>query len=213
MVNRLLFLYVNEALKLFEEGASLRQIDQAAVEFGMPYGPISHFDRVGLDTAAYSGGTIYMHFFRRLVVTPILPRLVKAKRLGIKSGKGFYNYENPDRVAQDDPELLDVVGKYLSESPKTFTNDEIAMRLFLPVLVEATLILEEGVARSAGDVDLGMTLGLGFPKHKGGILFWADTLGADQILELLEPLQELGPRYQPTQMMKQLAVEGKTYYA
>ena len=212
LVNRLLFPYVNESLKLLEEGASIKAIERAAKRFGMPMGPLSLFDMVGLDTAAYAGRTMYIHFHQRIVLSPILPALVKAKRLGKKTGRGFFSYENKRQTAEDDPELLNVIGKYFPDSPSEFSEDQLMMRLFLPMLVEATLILEEKIARRPGDVDLGLILGLGFPPFKGGLLFWADQVGAKTILEKLKPFEHIGPRYQPTEMMKQLAATNGTYY-
>ncbi len=70
----------------------------------------------------------------------------------------------------------------------------MAMRLFLPMLLEATRMLEEKVVRDVRDVDLGLIFGLGFPPFKGGLLFWADTLGAAKIVEMLKPLESLGPQ-------------------
>ena len=80
------------------------------------------------------------------------------------------------------------------------------------MLVEATRILEEKLVRNARDVDLGLVFGIGFPPFKGGLLFWADTLGARQIVEKLKPYESLGPRYQPTRMLIEMAQRGEKFY-
>src|SRR5262249_59110907 len=88
LVNRVLFPYMNEALLLLTEGASMDAIDQAATTFGMPMGPIALADLVGLDTTSYAGEVVFQAYPDRAVATPILGDLVKAGRLGKKSGSG-----------------------------------------------------------------------------------------------------------------------------
>ena len=82
-----------------------------------------------------------------------------------------------------------------------FTEEQLTTRLFLPMLLEATRLLEEKIVRDVRDVDLGLIFGLGFPPFKGGLLFWADTLGAAKILEMLKPLESLGDRWKPTPLL------------
>ncbi|HZN35271.1 MAG TPA: 3-hydroxyacyl-CoA dehydrogenase NAD-binding domain-containing protein, partial [Pirellulaceae bacterium] len=94
LVNRLLFPYMNEAIELLSDGASIKEIDRAATAFGMPMGPITLYDLVGLDTAMYAGMVMYQAFPDRVVASPLVPSLVKQGRLGQKSGKGFFSYEN-----------------------------------------------------------------------------------------------------------------------
>ena len=80
------------------------------------------------------------------------------------------------------------------------------------MVLEATRILEEKVVRDARDVDLGLIFGTGFPPFKGGLLYWADTLGAAKIIELLKPLEALGERAKPTPMLLEMARTGKGFY-
>ena len=82
----------------------------------------------------------------------------------------------------------------------------------LPMLLEATRVLDENIVENPRDVDLGLILGIGFPPFRGGLLFWADTLGAAEILKKLERYQGLGPRYEPTQRLVQLAETGSKFY-
>ncbi len=94
----------------------------------------------------------------------------------------------------------------------TLDKETLTHRLFLPMLVEATRVLEENIVRDPRDVDLGLIFGVGFPPFKGGLLFWADTLGAKQIIEMLKPYESLGPRYQPTDLLTELAAKGHKFY-
>lgn len=210
LVNRILFPYLNEALALLEEGADPRAIDKASLAFGMPMGPITLCDVVGLDTTLYAGSVIARAFPDRAKQGKLLPALVQAGRLGQKSGAGFYSYAKGSRGI-DDPALAGFIEKARTEQ-RDLTPEEITERLFLPMLVEASRVLSEAVVREPADVDMGLILGVGFPPWRGGLLRWADTLGADKVLALLGKYEALGPRYAPTEQMRQLAAAGRGFY-
>lgn len=211
MVNRLLFPYMNEAVELLHDGLSIEQIDRAAVSFGMPLGPIALYDMVGLDTAMYAGRTMYSAFPTRVAASPLVPAFVKRGRLGQKAGKGFFNYENTLRTPQPDPAVAKILDDYTRRS-LTLSDEEVQHRLFLPMLLEATRLLEEHVARDARDIDLGLIYGLGFPTAKGGLLYWADTVGAKRLLAMLAPLESIGSRMQPTPLLRKMAETGGKFY-
>src|SRR6202034_3140203 len=97
LVNRILFPYLNETLVMLEEGASPRALDKAGLAFGMPMGPITLEDVVGLDTSLYAGSVVNTAFADRSVTTKVLDELVAAGRLGQKSGSGFYSYPKGPR--------------------------------------------------------------------------------------------------------------------
>ena len=86
------------------------------------------------------------------------------------------------------------------------------MRLFLPMFLEATRVLEDGIVRDSRDIDLGLIFGLGFPPFKGGLMFWADTLGAATIVEMLKPFESLGYRMAPTKLLLEMAASGAKFY-
>jgi 3-hydroxyacyl-CoA dehydrogenase/enoyl-CoA hydratase/3-hydroxybutyryl-CoA epimerase/3-hydroxyacyl-CoA dehydrogenase/enoyl-CoA hydratase/3-hydroxybutyryl-CoA epimerase/enoyl-CoA isomerase len=211
LVNRLLLPYMNEALELISDGAEVKAIEKAAKEFGMPMGPITLYDVVGLDTAFYAGRVMYEAFPDRTVASPILGAMVKAGRLGQKSGAGFFAYKDSKGRGTPDPAAEKIVKTYVRKEQK-FTQEQITHRLFLPMVLEATRILEAKVVRDVRDVDLGLIFGVGFPPYKGGLLFWADTLGAAKIVELLKPLEGLGERAKPTPMLLEMAKTGKKFY-
>jgi 3-hydroxyacyl-CoA dehydrogenase/enoyl-CoA hydratase/3-hydroxybutyryl-CoA epimerase/enoyl-CoA isomerase len=211
LVNRILFPYINESLALLEEGADPRAIDKAAEKFGMPMGPITLNDLVGLDTALYAGQVVNTAFADRAKSTRILQDLVKAGRLGQKSGAGFYSYAKGARGA-DDPAFVAILDK-VRTGPRKIDAEEITDRLFLPMLTEASRVLTENIVREPADVDMGLILGIGFPPQRGGLLRWADTLGMKQVLEKLKRYESLGPRFHPTEQMQKLASAGKGFYA
>ena len=211
LVNRLLLPYMNEALELILDGAEIRHIEKAAQSFGMPMGPITLYDVVGLDTAYFAGSVMHEAFPDRCVASPLLGAMVEAKRLGQKTGVGFFSYGDKKGKGQPDPTLAKIV-EPLVRTKEKFPPALIEHRLFLPMVLEATRILEESVVRDARDVDLGLIFGTGFPPFKGGLLYWADTLGAAKIIELLKPLESLGERAKPTPMLLEMARTGKGFY-
>ncbi|MFO0945267.1 MAG: 3-hydroxyacyl-CoA dehydrogenase NAD-binding domain-containing protein [Planctomycetota bacterium] len=213
LVNRLLLPYMNEALIVLLEGASMDEIDKACTRFGMPMGPIALSDLVGLDTGMYAGNVVIKAFADRAATPPpLLADLVKAGRLGEKSGAGFRKFAGGKKgkpVA--DPDVAPFIEKYRLGNRK-FTEQEIVDRLFLPMLVEATRILEENIVRDPSDVDMGLILGTGFPPFRGGLLRWADNEGIGKIMDRLAPYQSIGKRYEPTAMLQDMAKSGKQFY-
>lgn len=212
LVNRLLFPYMNESLELLRDGASIASVERAAKSFGMPMGPITLFDVVGIDVALFAGKVMHEAFPDRVVTSPILDDLYQAGRLGQKTGRGFFAYKDKKGKGTPDPAANEIIAKHSRGGSEQFSTEQLMMRLFLPMLLEATRALEEGVVRAPQDVDLGLIYGIGFPPFKGGLLFWADTLGAAQIVELLKPYQPLGARYEPTPLLREMAQHGETFY-
>lgn len=211
LVNRLLFPYMNEAIELLLDGASIKEIDRAATAFGMPMGPLTLYDLVGLDTATYAGMVMYQAFPERVVAAPLVPAMVKLGRLGQKSGKGFFSYQNKKGRAEDDPEVEKLIATYRRGGTK-LTREQMQSRLFLPMLLEATRMLAERIVRDVRDVDLGLIFGLGFPPFQGGLLYWADTIGAKKLVEMVKPLAPLGKRFEPTPLLLDMAASGQKFY-
>ncbi len=212
VVNRVLLPYMNEALLLLEEGATIKQVDRAATAFGMPMGPIALYDTVGLDVAVHAGGVLQAAFPDRVAPSTILPAMVAAGRLGKKVGRGFFDYggKKKDRGEENAEAAAIIAANRRGE--RKFRGEEITDRLFLPMLLEATRVLEDHVATSARDVDLAMIFGTGFPPFRGGLLFWADDVGAAMIIEKLKHYSPLGARYQPTALLLSTAHENGKFY-
>ena len=212
LVNRLLLPYMNEALELLLDGVSIDEVERAAKAFGMPMGPITLYDVVGLDTALYAGQVLWKAFPDRIAVSPLLSRLVKAGRLGQKSGAGFFRYSGKKNRPEPDPEFDKILSDLLRER-REMSREHITYRLFLPMLLEATRVLEESLVRDVRDVDLGLIFGIGFPAFRGGLLFWADQVGAATILKQLEEIAYLGARAEPTEMLQEMARTGSQFYS
>jgi 3-hydroxyacyl-CoA dehydrogenase/enoyl-CoA hydratase/3-hydroxybutyryl-CoA epimerase/3-hydroxyacyl-CoA dehydrogenase/enoyl-CoA hydratase/3-hydroxybutyryl-CoA epimerase/enoyl-CoA isomerase len=146
-----------------------------------------------------------------VVASPVLPALVKAGRLGQKSGAGFFSYDNPKRRPEPDPKVDAIIAQYRRGNGE-LSREQTTHRLFLPMLLEATRLLEEKTVRDVRDIDYGLIFGLGFPPFQGGLLFWADTIGAAKIIDMLKPLEHLGMRFQPTDYLLEMAKEGRRFY-
>lgn len=216
LVNRVLLPYMNEALLLLEEGVPIKQIDRAATAFGMPMGPITLYDTVGLDIALHAGGVMQRAFPDRVEPSVILPAMLAANRRGKKNGRGFFDYGSKKGRGQESAEVQQIVDQSSRVATGHTAGGEIDLtdRLLLPMLLEATRVVEDGIVADARDVDLGLIYGIGFPPFRGGLFCWADTIGTAAIVERLQPYAELGPRYEPTPMLLELAKsDGKFYDA
>ena len=211
LVNRLLAPYMNESMSLLTTGTPIKAIDGAAKAFGLPMGPITLTDVVGLDTSLFAGRVMVEAFPDRFISSPLLEALVKAGRLGQKSGAGFFAYSNKSDRGEPDPAFDAILATFVKQ-PQSLDTQTVTMRLFLPMLLEATRILEEKKVRDPRDVDLGLIFGVGFPPFKGGLLFWADTIGTAKIVEMLKPFESLGARFQPTPLLLELAADRRGFY-
>ena len=214
LVNRLLLPYLAEALELLMEGASIDTIESATVEFGMAKGPFRLMDEIGLDTTLQAGWCMAAVFPDRIPISPLLVALIKLGRLGQKSGAGFFSYADPASLAkpaEPDPATIEIVARWVKTSHQ-HSAENIIHRLLLPMILEATRILEDGVVRDPRDIDLGVIFGLGFPARRGGLLWWADTIKPAALLEMLRPLEPIGPRWQPTRLLMEMAAQGRRFY-
>ncbi len=196
LVNRVLTPYLHESVELLREGVDLESIDRVSRRFGMPLGPLELYDMVGLDTAFYAGLVMANAIGDRIDASPVIPALVKAGWLGRKTGCGFYRYKSTGhdaKIASVNEKLWTVIEPYRLPG-RQITDDEIRDRLFLPMLLEALLVLDEGIVRDGCDIDLAVIHALGFPAFRGGVLAWGDSLGATEVVRRLDEFKYLGPR-------------------
>ena len=208
LVNRLLAPYLNEAGFLLEDGADVAAIDGALTEFGFPMGPCRLLDEVGFDIAGHVAKEMRRAFGDRLKPSSTLDTLKDLGRLGKKNGRGFYTYSGrEERVDRE-------VARAFESGGGTVAEEEIIERCLLLSVNEAMYALSEKVVARAGDVDLAMVLGTGFPPHRGGPLAWAETLGAGRVRDRLRALSDRhGERFAPAPALKRLADEGGSFTA
>jgi len=209
LVNRLLMFYSTEALWLLDEGYKMEDLDRAMTEWGMPVGPITLTDEVGIDVAFKVAHILRDAFSERLPIPAWLDKVPESGRLGTKNGKGFYLYEGRDRKGPD-PSVYALLG--LNPTVENPDPGLIADRMVLPMVNEAARCLEEKVAKSASDVDLALIFGTGFPPFRGGLCRWADQEGLASIIRTLERLESsVGDRFKPSDELRETAEAGGFY--
>jgi len=209
LVNRLLMFYSSEALWLLDEGYKIEDLDRAMTDWGMPMGPMALTDEVGIDVATKVAHILHDAFGDRLALPAWLDRTPESGRLGAKNGKGFYRYEGKERK-EPDPAVYGLLGLH----PNVNDPDpgRIADRMVLPMVNEAARCLEEGIVRTAGELDLALIFGTGFPPFRGGLCRWADQEGLGQIVATLERLETaVASRFRPSDALRRTAEAGGFY--
>jgi len=209
LVNRLLMFYSLEAFALLAEGHRIEDIDRAMNEWGMPLGPMALTDEVGTDVAAKVAHILGEAFSDRLTLPAWLDRMPENGRLGTKNGRGFYLYEGRERKAPD-PEAYTLLG--LAPHVQEPDLGALADRMVLPMVNEAARCLEEEVVRSAGDLDLALLFGAGFPPFRGGLCRWADQQALPHLIAALERLETaVAGRFHPSDALRRTAEAGGFY--
>jgi 3-hydroxyacyl-CoA dehydrogenase len=219
VANRMLLQYLREAYLLLEEGASVTQIDHVMIAFGMPVGPFGMEDIAGLDV----GGRIREHLRSTGTAgtnwpeSEIANRLVEMGRFGQKTGAGWYRYEPGNRTPVVDP-LIDTLANQLSTrrgiARRVVSDEEVLARVTTALANEGARVLEEGYASRAGDIDVIYCYGFGFPRYRGGPMFYADTIGLETVLARIREYHErVGDYWKPAPLLEKLASEGRGFYS
>lgn len=191
-VNRMFFPYTQAAVLLAERGTDIYQIDRAITKFGMPMGPFRLCDLVGFGVGVATGKQYVEHFPERVYKSMLLSLMIEDKRVGEATRKGFYVY-NDRRKASPDPEVKNYIEKARNMSGVSvdlkltkLSDKEIIEMIFFPVVNEACRVYAEGIAVKAADLDIAGVMGMGFPAYRGGVMFWADSIGSKYICSRLE---------------------------
>ncbi|GBG75233.1 hypothetical protein CBR_g19869 [Chara braunii] len=217
-LNRVFFPYTMAASLLVDLGVDPYRIDKVIAGFGMPMGPFRLADLVGMQVSLAVGQQFKNAYSERSYASTLVPSMVKDERLGEKTKKGFYLYD-AKRKASPDPELK----KYLEASrkasnimpngkPVQVTDKEILEMIFFPVVNEACRVMDERIVGQASDLDIATVLSFGFPPYRGGLVWWADTVGAKYISSQLSKWsQVIGPGagfFKPSTYLEQRASRG-----
>ena len=213
--NRMLYAYRRQADFLLEEGALPPQIDRVVHDFGMPMGPYRMGDLTGLDVSWRVRKAQAAARPAHLRYSPIADRICEMGRYGQKTGAGWYRYEAGSRVPIPDPvidELIVGVSAELGIARREVRDDEIVPRLFYPLVNEGAKLLDEGIALRASDVDVIWMRGYGFPRYRGGPLFWAGLVGLKTIYDTMSRLyDEHGEWLKPAPLLERLARQGRSF--
>ncbi len=196
---------------MLEEGALPEQVDKVMVDFGYPIGPFATSDLSGLDIG-YDTRKRRAQQYPNYRKQPIADRIVEAGRLGQKTGAGWYRYEPGDRTPHPDPEVARIIRETAAElgvEQRQFTDDEILKRMLFASVNEACKILDEGKALRASDIDVMWLHGFGFPRYRGGLMYWADTIGVREVYNQIAAWhQRYGDRWAPSPLLRRLAEAG-----
>jgi 3-hydroxyacyl-CoA dehydrogenase len=218
--NRMLYAYSRQANFLLEEGALPQQVDKVIYDFGFPMGPFAMSDLAGVDVGYYVRQEREKRFGpTNKRTSKIADRLFEMGRYGQKTAKGWYRYEEGpggSRTGKPDPEVEAVIveeSERLGIARREIADDEILERCLYPLVNEGALILEEGIAARPVDIDMVWLFGYGFPRYRGGPMFWADLVGLDKVVARLETFQrEHDPDWiEPAPLLRELAKAGKGF--
>ena len=213
--NRMMEGYAREAGRMVLEGAAPREVDSVLEKWGMAMGILAVFDMAGVDV----GVNVHKANADRYPPDPTYYQsdfaLVEAGRFGQKNGKGYYRYEAGDRKRHDDPEAIAIIAQRaqkLGIAPQAHSEQEILERCLYPLINEGFRILEEGVAQRASDIDVVWCAGYGFPRYRGGPLFYAEEIGLARVLEGIERYRaRFGPmHWQPAALLVDLVRQKKS---
>ena len=213
--NRMLYPYSRQAQFLIEEGAFPEQVDRVIQDFGFPMGPFALSDLAGIDV----GWRVRQHREhsrpKHLRYSAIADRLYEMGRYGQKTSKGWYQYEEGSRIPIPDPDVVDLVlgtSKELEIDRREISDEEILQRCMYPLINEGARILEEGIAQRASDLDVVWLYGFGFPRYRGGPMFYADSLGLRHVYEVMQNFYEIHQDWlEPAPLLERLAREDRTF--
>lgn len=217
LVNRVLFPYFAGFSKLVIDGADFTAVDKVMEKvFGWPMGPAYLLDVVGMDTADHAASVMSTGIPERMqkIANDPVTLLYTNARLGQKNGKGFYNYAKdkrgrPTKVAADESYAL--FAPHVAKK-RDFDTNEIIARVMIPMANEAIRCLEEGIVGSAAEADMALIYGLGFPPFRGGVFRYIETMGLANFVALADKYASLGPVYQISDGVREMATSGKSYF-
>ncbi|TYI71684.1 hypothetical protein E1A91_D07G006300v1 [Gossypium mustelinum] len=214
-VNRTFFPYTQGAHLLVNLGVDLFRIEGVITNFGLPMGPFQLQDVSGYGVFLAVWKEFAKAFPDRVFMSPLIELFMKNGRNGKINGKGYYIYEKGSKP-KPDPSILPIIEECRRQTklmpagkPITISDKEILEMVLFPVVNEACRVLDEEVVVRASDLDTTSVLGMSFPSHRGGIVFWADTVGANHVYKSLKEWSEAyGSFYKPSKYLEERAIKG-----
>jgi 3-hydroxyacyl-CoA dehydrogenase len=204
-----------EAGFLVDEGALPQQVDRVLYDFGMPMGPFAVGDLAGIDVGWRVRRAMDATRPRDHRYSPTGDRLYELGRYGQKTGKGWYRYEPGGRTPLPDPEVEAVILKSSRDqgiTRRNISDEEILARCLYAGINEGAKLLDEGIALRASDIDVMWLYGFGFPRWRGGPMFWADTVGLAKVYDSVKGFhREHGILWTPSPLLQRLAESGKGF--
>jgi 3-hydroxyacyl-CoA dehydrogenase len=213
--NRMIEQYSRQAGFLLEEGCLPEQVDKAVEKFGFAMGPFRMGDLAGNDIGWYIRKRRYVES-PQITYSKTADLLCEMGRYGQKTGAGWYDYKAGDRKAYSSKIVDDMIVQHSADlgiERRKISDQEIVERLVYSLVNEGAQILEEGIAMRASDIDMVYLTGYGFPLHRGGPMFYADTVGLANVLMAMEKYAKgrHGDAWKPAPLMVKLAGEGKGF--
>ncbi len=206
LVNRILLPYLDESAKMFEEGEDIERIDTLLTHFGMPMGPFTLADEVGIDIGEKVSTILHEAYGERMTPSSVLSQMTANVWLGKKTGKGFYEHTAKSKS----PNMCISI---LQKDSISLEDNIILDRAILIMVNEAVRCLEEGVVDNARYLDMAMVMGTGFPAFRGGLLRYADSEGLANVVAKLNALAEqFGERFAPAKLLVEMAANGRMFY-
>ncbi|WP_257274718.1 MULTISPECIES: fatty acid oxidation complex subunit alpha FadB [unclassified Endozoicomonas] len=216
LVNRVLFPYFGGFASLVKDGADFQKVDKVMEKFGWPMGPAYLLDVVGIDTGSHAEKVMAEGFPDRMSRDwkNAIDVMYEKGRYGQKTNVGFYKYEQ-DKKGKPKKVVDETAYQLLSEvagESREFETQEIIDRMMIPLCMETVRTLEDGIVDTPAEADLALLNGIGFPIFRGGALKYIDSMGVDKFVELADQYAHISPLYQPTEKLREMAREGKTFY-
>lgn len=206
---------VREAIFLVEEGATPEQVDRVLSEFGMPLGPLAVGDMSGLDVSWRMRQAVMRPEDSNERYVHLADRLCEMGRFGIKAGQGWYRYAEGGRTPEPDPEIVKIAQEVAAERGivrRTIDDQEIRERCLYAAVNEGARIVGEGVALRASDVDIMWLYGFGFPRWRGGIMHYAETVGLPEVLARIEAFEAThGSLWSPAPYLRECVAAGRGF--